>query len=426
MIKLTALLLLLVGTVAGAATPVSPGELSARLAEAEPGDVLVLEPGEHPGGMVIATSITLKAKPGAVLDGAGDGHVLRINAADVTVDGLHLRNGGANLTNHDAAIYVEREAERARIQNNRIEARGFGIWLRGTPGVLIADNHITGDTALRSQDRGNGIHLYNVSDATVSGNTVCETRDGIYIDVSNDNRLEDNILCDQRYGIHYMFSHRNTVKGNRTRGNRTGFALMQSRDLEIVGNHSQDDAGYGFLLNHLTHSLIADNTAVDIRHSTSPGSGGAIRGGEGKALFIYNSQLNTIRGNIVARTDIGIHLTAGSENNSIHGNALLGNRTQVKYVATRTQEWSEDGRGNYWSDYLGWDLAGDGIGDVPHEPNDAVDRILWTYPMARVLMNSPAVQLLRWVQRAFPVLRPSGVTDSAPLMRPPRGLQEAE
>lgn len=71
----------------------------------------------------------------------------------------------------------------------------------------------------------------------------------------------------------------------------------------------------------------------------------------------------------------------------------------------RTQEWSIDGRGNYWSDYLGWDRNGDGLGDVPYEPNDNVDRLLWMYPQVRLLMNSPSIEMLRWVQRAFPVMK---------------------
>jgi nitrous oxidase accessory protein len=87
-------------------------------------------------------------------------------------------------------------------------------------------------------------------------------------------------------------------------------------------------------------------------------------------------------------------------------------------VASREQEWSHEGRGNFWSDYLGWDLDADGVGDRHYEPNDAVDKLLWKYPLARLLMNSPAVQALRWVQREFPVFRSPGVRDSHPLMLP--------
>lgn len=403
---------------------IAPGQLAAALADAEPGARLHLEAGVHPGGVRIEVPLRLTAEAGAVMEGDGRGRLLVVAAPDVVVQGLTLRNGGANLTDMDAAIFVEKQATRVRLLGNRIHARGFGIWLDGASHAILADNRISGDTTLRSQDRGNGIHLFNVNHAIVAGNTVWETRDGIYIDVSDHNRLLGNTLHDQRYGIHYMFSHHNQVIGNRTWDNRAGLALMASRHLQVVGNRALGDENYGFLLNDITYSTIEGNTAIGIRHGTTPGTGRTIMGAEGKALFVYNAQHNTIRDNLLAGTDIGIHLTAGSEGNRIYSNALVNNRSQVMYVATRTQEWSVDGRGNFWSDYVGWDLSGDGIGDVPHEPNDSVDKLLWKYPMARVLMNSPAVQLLRWVQRAFPILRPPGVKDSAPLMRPTRSLEE--
>jgi len=48
-----------------------------------------------------------------------------------------------------------------------------------------------------------------------------------------------------------------------------------------------------------------------------------------------------------------------------------------------------------------------------------VDQIVWRYPLAKLLLNSPATQLLRWAQSEFPSLHPGGVTDSAPLMKIP-------
>ena len=75
--------------------------------------------------------------------------------------------------------------------------------------------------------------------------------------------------------------------------------------------------------------------------------------------------------------------------------------------------------GNYWSNYRGWDMDGDGKGDVPFEPNDGIDKLFWKYPEAKFLMDSPAVLLLRWVQEQFPVLKAPGVKDSYPLMKPP-------
>ncbi|WP_444679409.1 nitrous oxide reductase family maturation protein NosD [Halomonas sp. E19] len=414
---LLAALLSLPGLAWAAEWRVVPGEqpLQAVLDAAADGD-LVRVSGEHAGNFVVRRSIVLVGEPDAVLDGQGHGRVLTLAAPRIEVRDLHLRNDGADMTAMDAALFVDRKATGSVIENNRIEARGFGIWMDSVADLRVAGNRISGDTSLRSQDRGNGLHLYDVTGSEIIGNEVWETRDGIYIDISNHNRLIDNYLHGQRYGIHYMFSQHNEVRGNLTRDNRLGYALMQSRYLTVVGNRSVEDQNYGFLLNFIVDSELAENVALDTQRGEQPGvpDGHAISGAEGKALFIYNSLFNDIRDNLFARTEIGIHMTAGSEDNRFHGNAFVGNQTQVKYVAIRQQEWSHAGRGNYWSDYLGWDLGNDGIGDTPYEPNDSMDRLIWTYPMAKILLNSPAVLVLRWVQREFPILRPPGCATVTP------------
>ena len=91
----------------------------------------------------------------------------------------------------------------------------------------------------------------------------------------------------------------------------------------------------------------------------------------------------------------------------------------MKYVGTRYLDWSDKGRGNYWSDNPAFDLDGDGIADTAYRPNDLIDEVLWTAPSAKLLINSPAVQVIRWAQTQFPALYPGGVVDSAPLMAPP-------
>ncbi len=408
-----ALLLALFGGVACAAS--QPLD---RLPLAEEGDgSWQLPPGEYVGQFVIDRPLQLRCAPGAILDGGGQGSVLSIQAPGVSVEGCLLRNGGRDLTRLDAAVFLAPQARGAVIRGNRLRVAGSGIWVDRTADVVIEGNDIEGDPDLRSQDRGNAIHLYAVRGARVIGNHARHARDGIYIDTSNGNHLEGNLLEDLRYGVHYMFSNDNAVIGNTTRRTRTGYALMQSRKLTVIGNRSEQDENYGILMNYITYSTLRDNRVSDVR-SGSTGDA-MIAGAEGKALFIYNSLFNLIEGNRLEHSALGIHLTAGSEDNRIAGNAFVGNRQQVKYIPNRTQEWSHDGRGNYWSDYLGWDRNDDGLGDIPYEPNDNVDRLLWLYPQVRLLMNSPGIEMLRWVQRAFPVIAAPGVRDGHPLMRPP-------
>jgi nitrous oxidase accessory protein len=63
-------------------------------------------------------------------------------------------------------------------------------------------------------------------------------------------------------------------------------------------------------------------------------------------------------------------------------------------------------------------MNNDGVGDTIFEPNDGIDKLVWQYPEMKMIMDSPAILILRWVQRQFPVLKPPGVKDSHPLMLP--------
>ncbi len=401
-------------------TPDQP--LQQLLDQAAAGDQLLLQPGVYRGNFSINKALTLKGQPGAVIDANGTDSALTLKAENIRIEGLSIQNWGDDLTELDAGIFVGRDAHQAVIRDNRFRGTTSGIWVDASKNIEIADNHIEGTLDIRSQDRGNGIHLYAVTGALVKNNEVWHTRDGIYIDTSNGNELNGNYLHDLRYGVHYMYSYHNQVINNRTRNTRTGYALMQSKHLKVHNNRSENDQNYGLLMNFITHSDIDGNQIIGVQTGRNPHlqqNSNAISGAEGKALFIYNSVFNNIKNNQFRDSDLGIHLTAGSEDNVIAGNAFVRNKEQVKYVSNRKQDWSDAGRGNYWSDYLGWDMNDDGIGDTHYEPNDGVDKLLWKYPAVRVLLNSPAVETLRWVQRQFPVLKSPGISDSAPLMNSP-------
>ncbi|HEU0278098.1 MAG TPA: nitrous oxide reductase family maturation protein NosD [Rhodanobacteraceae bacterium] len=391
--------------------------LAHAIATAPPGATIAVPAGVHRvQGLRLDKPVTLDGAPGAVLDAGGVGDVLRITASNVMVRGLTLRGSGRDLTAENAAVFIEKSAREVTLDHNQIEDSLFGVYLDGPHDVRVTRNVIRGLPTLHVADRGDGIHLWNDTGCTIEGNDIAGTRDGIYVYVSPHNTIARNVIHGVRYGVHYMYSNRNVLVDNVSRGNVAGYALMSSDHLEVMGNLAEDDQSYGFLLNYISYSTFADNEARRIT-GLRDDRGMTIEGGEGKGVFVYLSQFNDFHANVIADSEIGIHMTAGSEHNRLWGNRFLDNRVQVKYVQNLAQEWSVHGRGNYWSDYLGWDLDGNGIGDVPFRPNDGVDVLLWKYPAARSLMSSPAILLLRYVQRAFPVFTPPSVQDSHPLMR---------
>lgn len=406
-------------------------DLQKILNASQNGDIITLRSGRYLGNFTIQHQITLRGEKSdsqkVIIDAQGKGHALVLKNAHITVDNLNIVNWGDDLTEQNSAIYTnEKIANESAvgivIKNNTLAGDGFGIWLNYVTEASIFNNKIKGNLSLRSSDRGNGIQVTNVTHSHIFNNETYETRDGIYVISSQNNVIENNSMHDLRYGIHYMYSYDNTVKNNSAYNTRAGYALMSSRRLTITGNKTTDSEDYGFLLNFITQSTFTHNHIKNVW--TSPEN--KVLGRDGKGLFVYNSGYNTIAYNTVDTAEIGIHLTAGSENIKIYGNSFINNPTQVKYVSNKKQEWSKDERGNYWSNYLGWDMNNDGIGDAIFEPNDGIDKLVWQYPGMKMIMDSPAILILRWVQKQFPVLKPPGVKDSYPLMVKPTLLDTSQ
>lgn len=385
------------------AVPAEDGALARALARAEPGDTLRLEAGEHAGPIVVTTPLVLDGAEGAVLRGDGAGVVVSIEATDVTVRGLTITGSGLSLATMDAGVTVRATADRARVAGNHLRDNLIGVHLEGPEDALVEGNLIEGRRDLRMNERGNGVHVWNTPGSVVRGNVFRYGRDGIFVNTSRENVFADNRFERLRFAIHYMYTNRSTVRGNLSVGNDIGYALMYSQHLLVEDNVSRDDRDHGVMFNYANNSTVRRNY---------------VHGDTEKCVFLYNSNKNAIEGNWFEGCDIGVHYTAGSARNRIDGNAFIDNRTQVKYVGSRDLDWGENGRGNYWSDHTAFDLDGDGIADTVYRPNDLVDQLMWREPLAKLLVNSPVVQLLRWAQSEFPALLPGGVVDTAPLMQP--------
>lgn len=383
--------------------PATDGALAAALKSAEAGDRLHLLPGTHSGPVLVDRAVTLDGRGEATIEGNGTGSVIQVTVPDVTLRGLTVIGSGSKGDGRDAGISLGKKAARAVVEDNRILGNLVGVDIRGSKDARVASNVIEGRRGHRMNDRGNGVYVWNAPGATVIGNDIRWGRDGIFVNTSKDNVFSGNRFRDLRFAVHYMYAHDSVVSGNISLGNHLGYAIMYSDNVRIENNLSRGDRDHGIMMNYTNKSHVAGNRIEAVGD---------------KCVFIYNAHKNRLTDNLFEGCRIGVHFTAGSERNEIVGNAFVGNRTQVKYVGSRWLDWSVEGRGNYWSDHAAFDLDGNGIADQVYRPNDVMDHVLWTQPAAKTLMGSPAVQLIRWSQSAFPALLPGGVMDQAPLMQP--------
>lgn len=232
------------------------------------------------------------------------------------------------------------------------------------------------------QNGGNayhGIYLHNVQNGQIKNTTTSNNNYGIYLLSSNNNILTNNIVSNNSYyGIHLGDSSNNTLNNN-----TVSYNFFHGIDLEGQG-----------IYNTITNNIVSNN---------------------GEGIYDWTSY-NTIINNIVSNNDIGIHLCdSGSNtitnntvenngtgifldgpNNVLTGNTVINNSSYgIKvwiyssnliynnYFSNLHNAWDIDGNtwnidpipgpnivggswlgGNYWSDYAGVDLDGDGLGDT--------------------------------------------------------------
>ena len=121
--------------------------------------------------------------------------------------------------------------------------------------------------------------------------------------------------------------------------------------------------------------------------------------------------------------DVASIILENSENNTIFENNFVNNLTLLRLrggtQAGRNNLFYKDGRGNYWSDYRGYDLDGDGIGDQPYKLEGIFDSMEAGTPEFRLFLFSPLTAALELAEKAFPIIEvPITAKDKFPLMKP--------
>ncbi len=403
--------------VLGAMMPAGPAhaaplDLAAAIASAEAGAVIEVPPGEYRGGLVIDRPLTLSAAGRAILDGGGEGDVVRITAPDVTIRGFVIRGTGTSLDRENAGITVL--APRAVIENNVLEDVLFGISLNAATDSVVRGNTI-GGKALAVQRRGDGIRIWQSHGSLIEGNVVHSSRDAVMW-FSDDVRLLRNHISDGRYGLHFMYCNRNVMEENVLERNSVGAFLMYSKDLVLRRNvfaRNRGPSGYGIGLKDMDGTVAELNlfagNRIGMQLDNSPSS-----------MRVHD----VYRNNAFVYNDIGIAFLPAVKRNTFAGNAFVDNIEQVAVLGGGRFEGNDftlDGRGNFWSDYRGYDQDGDSVGDLAYRSESLFESLMDREPALRLFLYSPAQLAVDLAAHAFPIVRPQPkVSDAAPLMAAPR------
>lgn len=120
-----------------------------------------------------------------------------------------------------------------------------------------------------------------------------------------------------------------------------------------IRNNIMKKSDYGIKVRESNSSRIINNV---ITNNTVAG------------IYISSGNQNNVVGNLIEKNSIGAWTTSPSPTiNTFYHNNFINNTNQASDLAYATK-WDNGAEGNYWSDYTGQDLNGDGIGEtgIPH------------------------------------------------------------
>ncbi len=182
------------------------------------------------------------------------------------------------------------------ISDNRYE----GVLLVGATGGTIANNTVANAT--------DGIHLYSVSWAAVTGNTISgSTDDGIALSRVNDSTISGNTMVDNRNDGLYLFGDRNALLDNTASKNGDdGIDVDSGADNRIEANAAYNNGDDGVFVREANVNIVIGN---DLRNNADDGID--LRGATGNSV-----NNNTVCGS----TDRDVQIRQGVVGNDVHDN----------------------------------------------------------------------------------------------------------
>lgn len=376
--------------------------LKSILAVAQPGDTVVMRAGIYNvNGLRITKPLSLIGQGKVVFDGAGKGTILEVNADSVTVKNIIFKNVGKSYTTDYAAIHAY-NSKYFHFENNTMINVFFGFHIEKSKNGEIKNNYIIGN-AVTEQSSGNGIHMWHSSKIHVIGNTVEHMRDGIYFEFVKHSFIEKNhSLHNIRYGMHFMFSNDDRYENNIFENNGAGVAVMFSKRIQMRYNTFRLNWGpssYGLLLKEINDAEITKN--VFYKNTMGVSADGANR-----ISFHENSFSNN---------GWGIRFLGACYGFKIIKNNFMHNALDVAYRGNINGNIFDK---NYWSEYAGYDLDKDTIGDVPYRPVKLFSYIVNKTPETIVLLRSLFVDIINFSEKVSPIFTPDALKDNHPYMKP--------
>jgi nitrous oxidase accessory protein len=385
------LIVLIVPALAGA-TAFEP--LQALVDATEEGGTLIPPPGTYAGPVVIDKPMVIDGNNRVTVDGGGKGTVFLLDTDGATLKNLHITNSGEFHNDIDAGVQIRGKFN--VVKGNVIDNCLFGVDLQQSNNNIVRNNTISSKPFDLGQ-RGDSVRLWYSFNNKVTDNKITGVRDMV-VWYSAHNELSRNTASNSRYSLHFMYSRYNLVEDNNYYNNAVGIFLMYSDGITVRNNHIAHAAGptgVGIGFKETSDLTIENNEilycATGLYIDVSP---------------YQPDTTNRFSGNLVAYNGIGIRFLNDWTGNIFKQNQFADNLTQIVVSGGKTANrnvWE----GNYWSDYEGFDLDQDGVGDKPYELYAYADRLWQDQLYAQFFKGSPVLEVLDFLERLAPFSEPS-------------------
>lgn len=365
------------------------------------GDTITVQKGIYKeNNLIITKSIHLIGINNPTIDGENKDTILKFNTNNFSLSGFTIKNVAQSYTKDYSAVLVFK-CKNFTIKNNTLENVFFGLKIEKSKYGLI-QNNIISSNAKKEASSGNGVHMWHCSKMRIEGNTLSKLRDGLYFEFVSNSHISNNTSTQNlRYGLHFMFSNNNEYHHNEFKNNGAGVAVMFSKFIKMHHNtfhFNWGTASYGLLLKEIYdgeihHNYFEQNTiGINIDGCTR--------------MNYQNNQF--------VRNGWAIKFTGGCYTNIFSYNNFMHNSFDLSYNSRLNDNKFE---ANHWSEYTGYDLNKDGIGDVPHRPVKLFSYVVNQTPEALILLRSLFVDIINFSEKVSPVFTPDKLVDSKPIMK---------
>jgi parallel beta-helix repeat protein len=350
---------LLLAVAAGAATLTvddSGGANYTRIQDAinnsNNGDTILVYSGTYFENVNMTKQLTLRGIGMPVVDARGNGNAITLVADGITLEGFTATGSGFSQFSQMAGIMVTSSNNTLIGNNASNNSNADGISLQYSNNNTLISNNVS--------NNGIGIHLSSSGNSTLSNNNASHNAYGIYLEYSSNNNLDGNYAnSNSLFGIFMVNSSNNNLDGNYALDNYSGIDLVDSSNNTLFGNNANSknyEYADGIILSSSSSNTLINNNALN-------------NGRYG--IYVYYSNNNNLSGNNASNNNYGIYLDS-SNNNHVYNNYFSNTNNAYdngnnlwnipKTSGTNIIEGSFLG-GNFWSDYAGIDIDGDGLGD---------------------------------------------------------------